>query len=500
MRSKSLLLILLLVQSSAFQALATEDASDVMLVAVHPGGAREWEHVILENTGNHPTDLSGWTLGDGEGTWTLPPGSMLAPGERVTVGVNNSAFQLLWGRSLDLVAARARSFCLADRGDSLVLQDEGGRVVDQLVYGVSDEKPPGWSGRPVPTPSSVPWGRLLTRTMVVDTGKAEDWMGWTEPRCGWLEDPPGPTPMSANVSCFTTPEKGWEALSWAIGSARRELEIALYDITSLDLVAAVADRARWGVRCRLLLESSPVGSDADERAWRDSLLATLAQEGVEVWLTVPNVKGESHRPYRFHHEKYCVVDASLVVVTTENWCAGSFPADGGSSDSSRGWGMMAESEGLASRLLDVFEHDLRMSARPFEVEGASRVRLPTRRTTSHVPVMRAGECGLLVGPEGWGPGLGHLLSPLRSAGSTIRVELAYLDVWWGWQVSPLVEVLLQAAERGVDVRIVLDPGTDWEGREALEELHGLASSRGLPSIRGVLASDLPGISRTHTKG
>ncbi len=500
MRSKALLLILLLAQATACQALVPESSPDVLIMAVHPGGAREWEHVMLENTGDRPTDLAGWTLGDGEGAWELPAGSIVDPGERVAVGVNTSAFQLLWGRSLDLVATRTGSFGLADKGDSLVLRDEGGRVVDQLVYGASDEMPPGWSGGPVPTPSSVPWGRLLARTTDVDTGTAGDWTGWTEPRCGWLEDPPGPTPVRANVSCFTTPEEGWEALSWAIGSARRDMEIALYDITSLDLVAAVVDRARWGVRARLLLEASPVGLDTDGRAWRDSLLATLAQEGVEVWLTVTNVKGEGHRPYRFHHEKYCIVDGSLVVVTTENWCAGSFPAEGGFADGSRGWGVMAESEELASGLLEVFEHDLRMSAHRFEAGEPSGTRLPTRSCPSHVPVMRAGECGILVGPEGWGPELGSLLSPLRSARSSIRVELAYLDVWWGWRVSPLVEALLQAAERGVVVRVVLDPGADGEGREALEELHKVASSRRLLSLRGVLASDLPGISRTHTKG
>jgi phosphatidylserine/phosphatidylglycerophosphate/cardiolipin synthase-like enzyme len=501
MRSEILLFLTLLLLAPTFcPGLAAGDAPTVLVVAVHPSGSTDWEHVILENLGEAPVDLSGWSLSDGEGTWTLPAGTLLGSGGRASVGLNDSAHRLLWGRDLDIVAERAGSFCLADRGDSLVLLDDVGRVVDQMVYGASDERPPGWDGDPVPTSASVPWGRLLSRSGQTDTGTAADWTGWVEPRCGWFEDLAPRPPVLVNASCFATPEGGWDVLSWAIGSARHDLAIALYDLTSLDLAATVADRVRRGVRTRVLVEGTPVGKDASEVEWRSSLLSALVAAGADVWVTSPMLKGESHRPYRFHHEKYCVVDGTRLVVSTENWCTSSFPTQGTAPYASRGWGALIESQELADDLLEVFERDLLLSAAPCAFEDVEPLDLPLPLEVGEGPPMAPVEAQVEVGPEGWGTGLQHLLAPFRVAEASILLELAYLEVWWDGGPSPLVEALLEAAGRGVSVRVVLDPGADGEGRTAMVELLDLAARRGLREVRGVLASDLPGISRVHTKG
>lgn len=495
-----LLLPLLLLSQWNGATLAEAGPPVIVIHSVHPGGARDWEHAFIENLGDGRVDLTGWSMTDGEGTWTMPEATFVGPGERVSVGVNSSAFSLLWGRPIDVVAHRSGSLCLADRGDSLVLLDTEGGVVDQLAYGDTGESPPGWDGDPVPTPSTMPWGRLLTRHGPLDTDTSSDWTGWTEPRCGWRE-PSTPRPLlEANVSTFVTPEGGWGTLSWLISTAREELAIALYDITSLDLAAAVADRARRGVRTRLLVEGTPVGTRGGQDAWRSSVLAAMAGEGVEVWVTVPTVKGESHRPYRYHHEKYCVVDGLRSMVTTENWCKGSFPVSGTATFASRGWGVVIGGADLASDLLEVFEHDLRLSATRCGFEGTEPVPLPSPLVPPMAPATGTAEVGILIGPEDWGADLRHLLAPLRETERTILLELAYLEVRWGDRVSPLVEELLDAAARGVDVRLVLDPGPAGEGRDALEELHSLAAHRGSPGVRGVLATTLPGIERVHAKG
>jgi phosphatidylserine/phosphatidylglycerophosphate/cardiolipin synthase-like enzyme len=495
-----LLLPLLLLGPWCGPTLAEAGPPVIVIRSVHPGGATDWEHAFLENLGDGRVDLTDWSMTDGEGTWTMPDATSVGPGERVSVGVNSSAFSLLWGRPLDVVVRRSGSLCLADKGDSLVLSDAEGGVVDQLAYGDTGERPPGWDGDPVPTPSTMPWGRLLARRGPVDTDTSSDWTGWTEPRCGWREPSTPRPPVEVNVSTFVTPEGGWETLAWLISTAREELAIALYDITSLDLAAALADRARRGVRTRLLVEGTPVGTDGGQDAWRSSVLAAMADEGVEVWVTVPTVKGESHRPYRYHHEKYCVVDGLRSLVTTENWCKGSFPVSGTTTFASRGWGAVMEGADLAEGLVEVFEHDLGLSATRCAFEGTEPVQLPSPLVPPKAPPMVTAEVGILVGPEDWGLHLQHLLAPLREAEDSILLELAYLEVDWGDRVSPLVEDLLGAAGRGVDVRLVLDPGPAGEGREALERLHLLAARRGSPGVRGVLATTLPGIARVHTKG
>ncbi|MHC4780285.1 MAG: phospholipase D-like domain-containing protein [Planctomycetota bacterium] len=474
----------------------------VLMTAVHPGGARDWEHVRVENSGDGPADLSGWTLDDGEGTWTLPTGTRAGPGEGLWMGINDSAFQILWGRSLDIVVARTGNFCLADRGDELVLRDPAGRAIDCLVYGASKgSATEGWSGEPIATPSSMPWGRLLLRNKLLNTDTATDWWDWREPRCGWSTGTLDRAPIWGNASCFVTPGDGWKALTGAIASARTDLAIALYDLTNLDLATAVARRAREGVRTRLLVESAPVGMTEDERGWRTSILVALQESGVEVWETRPTVKGASHRPYRYHHEKYCVIDGSYVVVTTENWCTSSFPARPRDGFGSRGWGAVVESEELAEELLEVFDFDLDMSAMAFSLDPTAPVDLPALIGPGPPgPAPQPCEVRLLVGPEDWGPDLGQLLSVLDGARESILLELAYLDVWWGNTVSPLVEALLKASIRGVEVRMVLDPGLKGEGRASLEDLHVLASRREVRGLRGVLAQDLPDATRVHAKG
>ena len=458
--------------------------------------------MLLVSLAHVTMDISGWSLDDGEGTWSMPEGSAILPGQLLGVGINSSAYTVLWGKPLDITCVKTGSFCLADRGDSLVLRRTGGEVVDQLVYGATeDEAPPDWQGEPIPTPASMPWGRLLLRNGIEDTNTSSDWKGWTEPRCGWKLLPTDTGPFKANASCFVTPGQGWDSLSWAIASARTDLSIALYDLTSHDLGAAIADAAKRGVTTRLLIEGSPVGMSEGEMEWRTSILNALMTAGVEVWVTSPTVKGETHRPYRFHHEKYCIVDGRLSVVTTENWCKGSFPREGTYVFGSRGWGVIIESREVAMGLTDTFEHDLELGAEPLgppEDRGLSLGR--PWAPYQNAPTMHPCNARLLVGPEDWGPDLESLRSIIGGAEESILLELAYLDVWWGDQVSPLVEELLRAAAEGVEVRLVLDQGSDGGGREALEDLHGLAARRGVIDLRGVIASNLSDATRVHTKG
>jgi phosphatidylserine/phosphatidylglycerophosphate/cardiolipin synthase-like enzyme len=496
-----LFVVLLLSQSCTYGGNVDGPRSTVLIMAVHPGGSSDWEHVILVNTGNGPMNISGWTLSDGEGTLSIPEDSTLLPGIRTAVAHNASAFQILWSTPPDLIAERRGSFVLADKGDSLALLDPSGAVIDQLCYGItSDPSPVGWSGDPVTTPSSMPWGRLLQRGNTEDTDTALDWTGWWEPRCGWLDQSPS-REYQVNATTFTTPDGGWSALSWAISSAEEDLSIAIYDLSSRDLAAVIADRASNGVRTRVLVEDRPVGETVTGLVTRDRILAALAVAGVEVWLTRPSEKGVSHAPYLYHHEKYCIVDDDTIVVTTENWCPTSFPPGGDIEFGSRGWGAIIVGEGPVSDLEEVFENDLTVSAVRWEPEDVEPIDLPDPVLSGIVPPsLLASKARVMMGPELWGGDLAVLVDIIGGAKETILLELAYLQLWWGHELSPLVEALLSVATRGVDVRLVLDPGVEGEGRGTLEDLHLLAAQRGATGIRGVLASNLSNATRLHAKG
>ena len=240
MRCTTLLLVmlLLLVPVPPVEAVPADATIDVLIASVHPGSNAEWEHVLLSNDGREAVDISGWNLSDGEGTWTIPGNTSLPPGGSAWACTNATAFHVLWGHEPDVLVSANGGFCLADKGDDLVLLDRDGVVKDQLWYGGgTGQAPSGWIGGPVATPSTMPWGRVLERTSPADTDSASDWIGWTEPRCGWLEGVPASWSGDAEVSTFVTPGDGWEALSWALSSAEEEILVALYDLTSRDLAA-----------------------------------------------------------------------------------------------------------------------------------------------------------------------------------------------------------------------------------------------------------------------
>jgi hypothetical protein len=475
----------------------------VVIQGVHPGGDCRWEHVVLSNEGDADADISGWTLEDGEGSWWLPANTSIPRGEDIHVGTNGTAHDILWGFPLHAVVEVEGAFALADGGDDLVVRNARGEVVDQIWYGeVSGEPPEGWSGGPVDTPRTMPWGRLLLRQPVADTDAADDWAWWQEPRCGWLDPVPhGPWP-AARAGCFVTPEEGLAVLAGVLSSAEERIDASLYRLTSTDLTSCLAERARAGVSVRLLVEGGPVGRSESEREREEGMLAAIVEAGAEVHLTYPLEVGVRHQPYAYDHAKYCVVDDDLAVVTTENWVTSAFPAATlGSFPGSRGWGAVIESRGLGEALIEVLDHDLRLCAEPWSPAGIPAAQLPDiDPSPPPLELFETAGVELLVGPEGLGDGLSRVCDFIGSAERSLDVQLASLEVTWGDHPSPLAGALIAAASNGVRVRVLLDPGFDASGELSARELLSLAAGAGAMGLRVAVASDIEGVSRIHVKG
>ena len=473
----------------------------VLIVAVHPGGGPGWETVVLENRGDTVADLSGLTLSDGEGTWRLPKGCQAPALARISVSANATAHEVLWGAPPDALASQEGPFALADAGDGLVLLDPGGRALDSVWYGsASRGAPEGWAGEPVPCGSKMPWGRLLLRGPEPDTGTAADWSWPEEPMCGWLEPWEPRTWAGASASCFVTPDEGLRGIRSALSGARESVCGAVYRLTSDDLVATLAERARAGVEVRLLVEGGPAGASASELAHRDGLLAALVGAGAHVHMTFPTVPGERVQPYAFHHAKYLVVDSRTAVVTTENWVASAFPPPGEAGEhASRGWGAVIGCAGLARALEAVFEHDVGTCADPWDPAGTPPLDLPAPQEAEG-PEGAPATAALLVGPEGWGSGYSGVLDFISGANASLDVELADLDVDWDGGPSPLVSALLSAALRGVRVRVIVDAAPDGSGVASVERLLEEASEAGATELRAAVAGGLPGATRVHAKG
>jgi phosphatidylserine/phosphatidylglycerophosphate/cardiolipin synthase-like enzyme len=98
-----------------------------------------------------------------------------------------------------------------------------------------------------------------------------------------------------------------------------------------------------------------------------------------------------------------------------------------------------------------------------------------------------------------------LLGLLRHATESIEVELFYLRWWWNGNTNPFVVALLDAATRGVTVRILLDGRSynvegDGDNDEAVRGLNQIAAMHGHRLEARIFPGDVQDIVKLHNKG
>ncbi len=479
---------------------------------MYPNAARDDEFVELANPGTQDVDLGGWSLSDLEATATFPAGTILPPGGRLVATRNATSFLEDMRRPADLTYDRGEArlmagdaLRLADAGDEVLLQNAAGQVVDAFIYGSSPYAGPGWVGPPAPAPSR---GAVATRESdgngFRDTDGAEDWDGLRAFRIGQSNFDPPPVPIHREPVALVSPDDGRGTLLSFLASATDHLEVAVYTLTSDALAAVLSERARAGVRVRVLLEGSPAGGVED----RERCLVTgLLEAGADVrWLA--GGLGLVKR-YRYLHAKYAVVDGEAVLVSSENFGDAGFPPPG--EGGNRGWSVILQDLALAAQLWEVFEEDFdpsRGDSQGAASEGASCLGDPVA-VRPWVPPPDASDVAarLVVGPDTALDPDG-LLGLLASARDRVWIEAFYLEDLWDGVSSPFVEAAFDAARRGVSVRILLD-GSEWsltdaaetdEGNDAVaERLNARARSEGVGLEARILAPT-GHVERVHNKG
>ncbi len=481
----------------------------VVVTRVYPNTARDDEFVEIANLGTHPVDLSGWSLTDCEDAATFPAGTVLAAWGRLVATRNATSYAEDVRRPADFTYDRGGGprmgggvLRLADGGDEVLLQDDAGDVVDAYVYGASTYAGPGWTGRPAAAPGR---GEVATRLVAadgtMDHDNASDWEGVRAYRLGQSSFDPPPLEVASAPRVILSPDEGRGPLLSFLAAADHTLELAVYTLTSEAIGAVLADRARAGVRVRLLLEGAPVGGiDEDERQIVDDLLAAGAE--VRFLSTAP----DAVKRYRYLHAKYAIVDGDAVAISSENFGDSGFPPPGG--EGNRGWSLILEDRALAGQLWEVFEEDFdpsRADSLPAVASGPGREEAvpavlpwsPEAQTGSRWVRLVVGPDTALA-PDGW-------LDALASARDRIWVEAFYADDPWGDRPNVLLEALFAAAHRGVSVRVLLD-GSNWSSEaevtgngELAAHLNERAHREGVDLEARVLAP-AGAIERVHNKG
>ncbi len=247
----------------------------------------------------------------------------------------------------------------------------------------------------------------------------------------------------------------------------------------------------------VLLEGGPVGGIPPEEF---PVIYDLIQSGADV--RVMEGTGEDHAPYRYDHAKYLVTDSSRVFLTTENFKEHSFPHAGFAGN--RGWGVVLDSENIASCFTDVFRGDFDGPGVNIAVGRDGITDAPV--TTPYSPVFSPQSfSGAVVTPV-FSPDTSILIADMiNESKSRVWIQQAYITEYPKNGTNPFLAAAIDAARRGVDVRILLDGyyyniEGENDNDEMVTRLKTLAAQENISLQAQVLYPEKTGLLKVHTKG
>jgi phosphatidylserine/phosphatidylglycerophosphate/cardiolipin synthase-like enzyme len=451
----------------------------------------ETEYVSIHNPTSNAIDLSSWSIYDNEYQAFFPNGSVMEAGATITVCENASQIHGVCAYypeySFDSYLAVGMQYAkhppkLANTGDEVLLLDNGGQVVDAVIYGGSQYDGEGWSGAPVPGASR---GKLLMRDLTAaDTDTAEDWHMGREYGFGWSRFWPGDFTVD-ELTLFTSPESSFEVIAAEIDAASDSILLNMYSFTSPYLHERLDAALSRGVEVTLLVEGTPVGGMDSAEKW---ILKELEKAGADVWVMHEDIGQHIQDIYRFNHAKYMIFDGEVCLAMSENFGTGSIPL--ANTKGNRGWGVVMRDVGASQYLQSIFEMDSNpeldsvvrfgelgySGSEPIDYQNVFyyNSNITSEDITSPASV------SIIAAPDN---AHSEILALINSAQETICIQQMYINPW-GSSINPYLHAAYNASERGCSVRVVLD-SSDWNGdgtadqQWTVEDINSHAKANGL---------------------
>ncbi|MBN1539892.1 MAG: lamin tail domain-containing protein, partial [Candidatus Thermoplasmatota archaeon] len=472
------------------------------------------EYICLENIGTAPVDISGFMVSDDEGLCIHSDGTVvlgdlnLGPGERIFITRNGSDFtsqngllqHLSWGSKERTCVLTSRGIMkLANNNDTVMLRDSRGYVVDTVTWG-SAFIPEGvwathesgrWTGPPCP---DLGWGKVLFRTREKDTNCRDDWLSLRPRYPGQSRFELFDIAEYQELTVGVCPDSSSEVLCQALEDAENQVLVNVYEITSEWITSRFIGLHQRGLKVRVLLEGNPVGGLSYSE---EVCISRMVNAGIEVRKMITDTGRGIRDRYRYDHAKYIVIDGDSVLLSTDNFKDTSFPRPGSKSHTgTRGWIVNLRSMPLADDLTNVFTEDwdgpdIEVCEALLDVEGLLEVDQVNQEPLTvfrawYEPVHSSivGTSQVLVSPDHLYLEDNPLLDLIRRSESEIILELMDIELeflagsigrmsiptihiddlehYGANAMNPYLEELIHAANRGVNVTLLLD-GSDFNG-------------------------------------
>jgi len=289
---------------------------------------------------------------------------------------------------------------------------------------------------------------------------------------------------AADITAFLSPDRSYDALTDFLGG--KELKIASYTFDSANIAKELI---KLDANITLLVEASPVGGLQDKE-----ILCELEKNGIAVYLYNGSV--------RFMHAKY-MVKGSAVLVTTENFGSSGF----GDCKGSRGWGAIVKDARIAEEFSDIFEEDLKSSARfvcdinNYEINYEES---DTCQPAFGINNYQNQQVNAIFAPDA----APAVLDLINSSKKAIYIEQFYIYRYWDNNKPNLfLETVINKAREGLEVKILLD--STWyhlakddknSNLNTAEHINKIAKDENLSLEARLADMQAIGVSELHVKG
>ena len=288
---------------------------------------------------------------------------------------------------------------------------------------------------------------------------------------------------ASGATCAVSPDSSYLFLKDAIGKARKTLLIYIYDLSAPYLLDLLADAKRRKVKIRAMYDANSGGA-AELAALRKVALAK-------------NVKAapskDDRAVFTVCHQKFLVIDDSIVVLESANWAKSSVPEitqPGKFKKGNREWFIRFDDPHIAAWFRDLFDADFNIPAKlgaaasgaDLEFDDlliAAAVKPPGKLFAAKNILEDGVSVTPVISPNNYLKEIGSLI---QSAEKSILLQQQYILAGRG--VRDLLEMIAErrSKKKNLDLRIITSAtfAKSWEGtKKTLKAANMLGSLKAL---------------------
>lgn len=484
------------------------------------------EYIELYNTLDTPINIGNWSLWhsdewDDEPMVQLDLGTEIPAKTHYIIG-NNITMCIDYFNITGLYYPKDTGLTVTNSPDDVILADTNKNIIDRIAYKTTSTN---YFENPIPSDPSWKKGDegildhhvnfTLTRTYdkytheYIDTNSSADWRTDIYPSPGKHSNQSlflnTPFTVDATITAFSSPDNSFAAFSDLIGNATSSIDLSVYQFTSAWILDELIDAMNRGVEVRALLEDSFVGGSVDGGG------TEVANEMAYIATAINNhtngiVRWEDHG-WRIFHNKYFIVDEEVIVISTENYKQTGIPYD--TSAGNRGWGIAVNNSQIAQEYLKVFNLDWEYGSPFGSKDLVESIRNDDVLYGSYEPPLGPNnysttsisnaQIQTIISPD---ETIDVMTGLIDSAQESVYCEIFYIYPTWddypgSSNNNPLLLSLVHAAERGLDVKVILD-STDYNiyGDNNNDEAFQILKTAG---VNVTYSKNVNGIEKFHVK-